>query len=110
MGRDENTVSTHKISSIEVTFPVPVELPPGWEQALSALVGMVCEHYEQQHPMRTMWASGHGAKILWREPHEPDFDDEVLSINVAEREAYPRELARRASRNDVTTEKPDGER
>lgn len=41
-----------KIRKVEINFPVPVDLPPGWEQALDALVGMVCEKYEAEHADR----------------------------------------------------------
>jgi hypothetical protein len=84
-----------KIQHIEVSFPVPVDLPPGFERALDALIGMVTEAYEAQHPDRTMWPSGSGAKPLWREPEEPDFDHSTYFIHVAEREANSREIERR---------------
>lgn len=85
-----------KVHRIEILFPCPVELPPGFERTLDALTGMVCELYEQQNPDRTMWPMGHGAKPLWREPEEPDWDNTVFQIDVAEREAFPKELERRA--------------
>lgn len=85
-----------KIAAIEIAFPMPVELPPGFEQTLDSLIGMVCKLYEQQHPDRSMWAAGIGAKPIWREPEEPTFDTSVLHIDVAEREASEREIKRRA--------------
>lgn len=66
------------------------------ERALDGLVDMVCEKYEEEHPDRVMWPAGHGGKVLWREPEEPDFDMSVFAIEVSEREAYPKELERRA--------------
>ncbi len=77
-----------KIDRIEVTFQVPVNLPDGFEQRLSELLGEVCEDYKEQNPKRTMWLFGWGGKILWNEPREPDIDMSVLSIEVAEREKY----------------------
>lgn len=85
-----------KVVKIEISFPVAVDLPPGWERALDGLVDMVCEKYEEEHPDRVMWPAGHGGKMLWREPEEPDVDMSVFAIDVAEREAYPKELERRA--------------
>ena len=85
----------NKLQKIEIVFPVGVELPPGWERVLDALVDMVCEAYEQQNPTRVMWPAGQGSKPIWREPQEPDWDDSVYFIDVAEREAYPKELERR---------------
>ena len=78
----------NKITSIEITFPVPVELPDGWERALDALVGIVCGFYEREHPDRVMWPAGCGAKPEWHEPDEPTFDTSVFSIQVSEREDY----------------------
>lgn len=75
-----------KIQKIEITFPVEVELPDGFEQALSALVGIACEKYQKENPTRVMWTAGHGSKPIWDEPNEPDFDDSVYVIEVAERE------------------------
>jgi len=93
-----------KITSIEINFPVPVELPAGFEGALSALVAMVCEKYKAEHHGRTMWPAGSGAKPCWSRrdaaflgekpgpnaPHsgEPTFDDSIFVIEVAEREDY----------------------
>lgn len=85
-----------KLQKIEIAFPVGVNLPPGFERTLDALIGMVCEAYEEAHPDRVMWPAGQGSKPIWREPAEPDFDDSVYFIEVAEREAYPKELERRA--------------
>lgn len=84
-----------KLRAIEITFPVEVELPPGFERVLDALVDMVCEKYEAEHPDRTMWPAGIGGKPIWRESEEPDFDMSVLAIDVAEREAFPKEIERR---------------
>jgi hypothetical protein len=84
-----------KLQKIEVIFPVPVDLPAGWERVLDGLVEMVCEMYEAENPDRTMWPAGMGSKPIWREPEEPNFDDNVYCVEVAEREAYPKEIERR---------------
>ena len=84
-----------KIRRIEIEFPILVELPEGFGRALSALVGMICRKYEIENPTRVMWPSGSGAKPLWNEPAEPDWDDSVYQITVSEREAYDRDLERR---------------
>jgi hypothetical protein len=75
-----------RIQRIEINFPVPVEFPDGFEQALSALIGMICEKYERENPTKVMWTAGHGNKPIWNEPKEPEFDDSVYCIDVAERE------------------------
>ena len=71
------------IRKIEILFPCPVELPDGFEQELDALVDKVCKKFKVDNPEYAMWPSGHGSKVLWREPEEPDFDDEVYEITVA---------------------------
>lgn len=83
------------IRRIEISFPVSVELPPGFERVLIDLVDMVCQSYVRDHPTRTMWPAGVGAKPLWREPEEPEFDAETFQIECAEREASEKDLERR---------------
>ena len=80
---------------IEIVFPIAVSLPPGFEQTLGSLIGMVCKQYERDHPTRTMWPAGHGAKPVWDEPNEPTFDACVYQIQIAERPATERERQRR---------------
>ena len=74
-----------KIYKIEVNFPDGVDLPDGFERLLAAAVDMVCKQWERQNPEMVMWPMGHGAKPLWREPEEPEFDS-VYCIEVAARE------------------------
>lgn len=74
---------THKI---EIVFPVGIDFPDGFEQALDSLINMVCEQYQRENPTQVMWTSGHGSMPIWNEPHEPTFDDSVYQIEVAERE------------------------
>ena len=78
-----------KIQQIEISFPVPVEMPDGFDQALSALVGIICKQYQKENPTRAMWTAGHGAKPLWMSPTEsgePEFDSSIYHIDVSERE------------------------
>lgn len=93
-----------KINRIEISFPVGIEFPAGFDQALDALVNMVCKAYEAQNPTRVMWPAGAGSKpkfsvadsiFLGKAPDadapdagEPTFDDSVYEISVAEREDY----------------------
>lgn len=93
-----------KISRIEISFPVPVELPDGWERVLMAMVDMTCNNYQKANPDRVMWPAGVGSKPRWSqadaaflgqapdpaapEGGEPTFDDSVLVIDCAEREDY----------------------
>lgn len=74
------------IYRIEVSFPCPVELPDGWERTLDSLLDMVCKAYEKENPERVMWPAGSGAKPIWREPEEPEFDPSVYFVEMAERE------------------------
>lgn len=85
-----------KIIAIEITFAVPVSLPPGFEHALEALLSMICKRHEAMHPDRVMWVHGSGAKICMREPQEAEVDPTIYAIDVAERDAYPKEVARQA--------------
>ena len=90
-----------KIRKIEIEFPLLVELPPGFEQALDRLVDTVCKKYEQENPTRVMWPAGHGSKpifsqtdlaFLGKPPNpdapkrgEPTWEEDVYQIDVAER-------------------------
>ena len=74
------------ITLIEIQFPVGVDFPPGFERALDGLVSMICDKYVIEHPGRTMWTAGFGAKPIWREPKEPLFDDSIYHIEVCEQE------------------------
>ena len=79
------------IRAIEIAFPVDMDLSDDFEGKLVELISEECKRYEKQHPDRVMWPAGFGAKILWREPEEPDFDESVFSITVSERERYDTE-------------------
>jgi len=80
------------VSRVEVNFPVPVSLPLGWERALDALVGMVCEQYQRENPTMVMWPAGIGSKItsmgIAAGDEHIDFDDSTLAIDCAAREDY----------------------
>jgi len=87
-----------KLQKIEIDFPVPVNLPPGFEQVLSSVVGLVCRQYEKKNPERVMWAAGHGSKPTYIPLTEEDekergmeFDDNIYYIEVAERQKYKNE-------------------
>lgn len=92
-----------KIQAIEITFPVPVELPEGFEKTLSCFVGMVCKKYEKENPTRTMWPAGQGFKptfIPMTQEQEKErgmeFDETTYVIEVFEREAHESEVERRS--------------
>ena len=80
------------ISKMEITFPTPVDLPSEIQRGIDKLLEPICEEHMKEHPDRVMWIFGHGSKPLWREPQEPEWDDEVYFIEVAERKAHPKEL------------------
>lgn len=84
-----------EVTRIEISFPVPVEFPPGWEQALHGLLCMICKHYEVSHPARVMWPFGCGAKVSGIHTDEPEFDDDVYEVVVDEQEASDKEKKRR---------------
>ena len=79
------------IRAIEITFPVDMDMADDFEGKLLDLIDAECKRYEKEHPDRVMWPAGYGAKILWREPEEPDYNESVLSITVSERERYQSE-------------------
>jgi len=83
------------IVKIEIDFPLPVELPKGWEEKLSNLVSEVCDKYKQEHPDRVMWPAGHGYKPTYipltmeDEKHRGmEFDDSIFHISVSEHRNY----------------------
>mgnify|MGYP001558516749 CR=1 FL=1 len=80
---------------IEIDFPVKVEFPPGFLKTLVALIDMICEKYEEEHPNRLMWPAGMGDKPIWQEPLEPTFDSSILYIEVYEREINEKERIQR---------------
>jgi len=91
-----------KVQRIEIDFPCTVEFPGGFEQALASLVGMVCKAYEKENPSRVMWPSGQGYKPTYipmtREEEKVrgmEFDETIYHIEVCERQAHEKELARR---------------
>ncbi len=75
-----------KISAIEITFPVGVEIPKAAMTLLKNAVMIICEKYAADNPARVMWPAGFGSKMVLNEPEEPTFDDSVFVINAAERE------------------------
>lgn len=89
-----------KVSTIEIVFDQPIEVPEVFESVMDALIRNICKEYEKLNPTRIMWPSGGGCKPIWNEPHEPTWDESVLQISVSEREDYH-------GRNRAN---PDGER
>ena len=84
-----------KIQRIEISFGAAVSLPDGWERALDALVGMVCDQYKREHPDRVMWPSEQGfapTREFYAGDFEnakgPMFDESVYVIGCHEREDY----------------------
>lgn len=82
--------------SIEVYFPVGVNIPDSIFQAIVEDVGAICDEYKRHHPGRVMWPAGMGSKITYipmtREEElagkHMEFDSSVLSIECCEREDY----------------------
>lgn len=78
----------NKIQKIQVNFPVPVELPPGFEHTLVCLIDMVCGAYEVANPGRTMWPITVGTDVTVDCPDESKIGNAVFQIGVAERKAH----------------------
>jgi hypothetical protein len=91
-----------KVSTIEISFPVPVDVPDTFSRDLCALLDRICEDYQKANPTRVMWPAGFGSKPKWSQQDaaflgktpdpdapeigEPTFDDSVFHIEIAERE------------------------
>lgn len=82
-----------KISQIEISFPLGVELTNDDQRALIAIASRICDRYEAENPSRVMWPFGVGQKML-ADPvklsdDEPiPFDDNCFQITCSERENY----------------------
>lgn len=82
--------------SIEISFPVPVNLSGDHQRQIVEVVDRICREYKAHHPDRAMWAGGIGGAIvsmpLTREDEENgvplEFDMSVFSVEVCERENY----------------------
>lgn len=102
------------ITEINITFPVPVNLPDGFGCVLSSLVGMVCEKYERENPERIMWAASHGFKPIFKMGNIVEFQQHIYSIECEEREdlngtnphGSRRAAARQAARDARDTAEP----
>jgi hypothetical protein len=86
---------TGKISSIQVSFPVPVDVPDEDYRELMNLISRICKRYERQHPDRVMWPAGIGGLPVFipmtaeeEKERGPEFDMSVLSVDCSEREKY----------------------
>lgn len=82
-----------KIHAIKIIFPVSVEPPEGFCQALDGLIGMICKKYQAENPDRVMWPASSGSKPLFNPYTVGDddplpFDDSIYQIECSEREDY----------------------
>ena len=84
------------ISTIRITFPVPVALSDDRHRQLEQAISAICADYERAHPDRVMWPAGIGGLpppgFFFDEP-QGDWDMSVLCIDMAERERYESEKA-----------------
>jgi hypothetical protein len=82
----------NKLHRIEIKFAAPVTMPEGFDRALAALVGMVCERYQMDNPSRVMWTASFGNRPLFSmvNPEEGPlaFDNTTYQIGCEEREDY----------------------
>ena len=73
-------------SAIEVNFGIPVHITSDQERRLHALLDEIAGAPWNQPQDGVHWVSGCGGKVMWREPDEPDYDMNVLSIETTSRE------------------------
>lgn len=76
------------IKEIRIKFGVPVDLPDGFERALSAFICMVCAKYERDNPERVMWPCGEGCAPIIKGGEIVGFEEEIYTIECTEREDY----------------------
>lgn len=81
------------LGDVEITFPVSVDLPDGWDRVLVDLVDMACKHWQSQNPTMVMWPAGIGSKMLTNpyamSDDEPmKFDDSIFAVDCSAREDY----------------------
>lgn len=84
------------IQSINIAFPLPVEMTEAAHAALHDAVELMCAGYEKAHPDRVMWPAGEGGTpppgFFFDEP-KGEWDMSALNIEVAERERYDTDRA-----------------
>lgn len=99
---EPSTTNDVEFKSIEVRSPVCLDLTDAEYMQLMRLLTASCNRYEATHPTRVCWVFGTGSKITFmpltaeeEKTRGVEFDDNILSIEISEREATPRELERR---------------
>ena len=85
----------NKVQRIEINFPATVEMPSGFEHIVMSYADAICSAWEAANKGKVMWAAGVGAKVIWKEPEEPDYDDSVFCIDCAMRDESPKEKDKR---------------
>ena len=79
------------IHKIEISFPVRIEFPEGFERKLHDLIqNEICRKYRDKHPDRTMWVAGYGCKMLTNpymvsDGEKIEWDDDVYFMEISER-------------------------
>lgn len=97
MDKDKDKVM-QGITRVEINFPEPVQLPPGFDHIITAVVGAICADWEINHPGYVMWPAGIGAKAIWNKLEEPTFNRDVYCIDCVAREESDGEKAEREAR------------
>lgn len=82
-----------KLKSIEIDFPVEVEISHLGEALIKEVIDDICRSYERKNPHRVMWVSSFGQKPLmaWGqvdENHPMKFDASTWYIEIDEREDF----------------------
>jgi hypothetical protein len=82
-------------SSIEITFPLPVNISQSQQRRLVDLISEICDCYEERHPGRVMWPFGIGSRITYmpmtqaeEQERGMEFDNSCFSIECSERADY----------------------
>jgi len=82
--------------TIEISFPVDVEITDEEAQQLVKMASAICDRWKATHPGRTMWPFGIGCKPTYipmtREEEEAgrgiEFDESTFAIECYERADY----------------------
>lgn len=84
-----------KITAIEITFPVAVELTNEEQQELDAFAGRICDRWQSENPGRVMWPAGIGCKPTYipmtaeeEQTRGIEFDEGTFQISCSERADY----------------------
>lgn len=73
-----------KIKQIQIRFPMPIELPDGFDLVLDTLLNIVCAKYERENLNKSMFIFTKNIKLMSHRSKEAEFDNLVYYIDIAE--------------------------